>query len=196
MPNRKHNAKPGPPPNLDASIAERLREARLACGWSLADLAQASTVSKAMIGKIERGEASPTASLLGRLAGALGMTLSQFLSEAESRPGAVVRREAQPVWLDPATRYVRRQVLPPGTLGVELIEIELPAGASVPFPASFFAQAKRGLWVLDGMLTFVEGAVRHRLAKGDCFVPGTPQPCTFSNEGKSACRYLIALAVA
>ena len=45
------------------ALAARLRLERDARGWSLGDLAQRSGVSKAMISKIERGEASPTAAL-------------------------------------------------------------------------------------------------------------------------------------
>ena len=45
------------------AIARTLRAEREARGWSIADLAQLSGVSKAMISKIERAEASPTAML-------------------------------------------------------------------------------------------------------------------------------------
>ena len=57
-------------------IAARIRGERAARRWSLDDLADRASVSKAMISKIERGEASPTAALLGRLSAAYGLTLS------------------------------------------------------------------------------------------------------------------------
>ena len=42
-----------------------------------------------MINKIERAQSSPTASLLGRLSGAFGLTLSTLLAEARAlRAGA------------------------------------------------------------------------------------------------------------
>src|SRR5690242_20447124 len=92
--------------DLDASLAARLRAEREARGWSLSDLASRSGVSRAMISKIERGEASPTAALLGRLSGAFGLTLSTLLARAEgdaSGIGRVLRASAQPLWRDPAT---------------------------------------------------------------------------------------------
>ena len=49
------------------SLAKRVHIEREARGWSLADLAKRSGVSRAMISKVERGEASPTAALLGQI---------------------------------------------------------------------------------------------------------------------------------
>ena len=46
-----------------APIADRLRLEREARGWTLLDLAARSGVSRAMISKIERCEASPTATI-------------------------------------------------------------------------------------------------------------------------------------
>src|SRR3954453_17265099 len=64
-------------------ISHRLRLEREARQWSLGTVAERSGVSKAMISKIERGEASPTAALLGRLSGAFGLTLSGALTFVE-----------------------------------------------------------------------------------------------------------------
>ena len=58
-----------------AQLAQRLKAEREARNWSLAELAERSGVSKAMISKIERDEVSPTAALLGRLSGAFGLSL-------------------------------------------------------------------------------------------------------------------------
>jgi len=64
---------------LDSRLGARIRLERERRGWSLTELAQRSGVSRAMINKVERGDASPTASLLGRLSGLLA-SLSQFCS--------------------------------------------------------------------------------------------------------------------
>ena len=47
--------------SIDSTIAARVRGERTARRWSLDDLAERASVSKAMISKIERAEASPTA---------------------------------------------------------------------------------------------------------------------------------------
>src|SRR6476646_1353514 len=100
--------------SIDSRVAARIRGERTARRWSLDDLADRSQVSKAMISKIERAEASPTAALLGRLSGAYGLTLSTLLAEAESTRSGPLRQADQPVWRDPATGYLRRQVAAPG----------------------------------------------------------------------------------
>src|SRR6266404_6234346 len=118
------------------SLAARIAIEREARGWSLAELAAKSGVSRAMISKIERSEASPTAALLGRLSGAFGLTLSSLLARAELHGGRVLRAAEQPQWRDPETAYVRRHVSPASDLPIELIQVELPAGAEVTFPVS------------------------------------------------------------
>lgn len=175
-------------------IAARLREERKARGWSLDELAAQSGVSKAMISKIERGEASPTAALLGRLSGAFGLTLSALLARAEARGGRLARAAEQPRWCDPETGYVRRQVSPPSDGPIELIQVELPAGAEIAYPASAYAFIRQLMWVMDGRLTFIEGQVTHDLRDGDCLELGPPTDCMFRNDTKKPCRYLVALA--
>ena len=140
--------------DIDTTIAARIRGERAARRWSLDDLAGRSQVSKAMISKIERAEASPTAALLGRLSGAFGITLSALLAEPETSRGPL-RAADQPVWRDPATGYIRRQVAASARIPVELTQVELPAGATVSFPASSYAFISQLIWVLTGTLTFV-----------------------------------------
>ena len=173
-------------------IAARIRGERTARRWSLDDLAERASVSKAMIAKIERAEASPTAALLGRLSGAYGLTLSALLAEGEPDRGPV-RVAGQPVWRDPATGYIRRQVSASAKMPVELIEVDFPPGATVSFPAASYAFISQVIWVLGGHLTFVEGDVTHDLGPGDSLELGSPADCTFRNDGATACRYLVVV---
>ena len=46
--------------DLSLHIGQTLRDLRQQRGWSLDKTAQATGVSKAMLGQIERGESSPT----------------------------------------------------------------------------------------------------------------------------------------
>ena len=145
-----------------------------------------------MISKIERGETSPTAALLGRLSAAFGITLSAFLADAaphaarcaapSSRSGAIPR---------PAISAARSRASP--TIPVEMTEVELPAGAAVSFPAASYSFMSQIIWVLAGHLTFVEGATTHDLGPGDSLELGPPADCTFRNDGAAACRYLVVV---
>lgn len=178
------------------AIARVVRSEREERGWSLTELAQRSGVSRAMISTVERGEANPTATLLGRLSGAFGLTLSQLVARAEDRTGAadrLVRSQDQPVWTDPVTGYERRAISPAGG-ALELVEVRLPPGREVSYPASAYAFIHQQIWVLEGELAFTEGPDEHRLGAGDCLRLGEAAACTFANRGRRSCRYLVAVA--
>jgi transcriptional regulator with XRE-family HTH domain len=176
-----------------SALAARLSAEREARSWSLAELAARSGVSKAMISRIERGEASPTAALLGKLSGAFGLTLSTLLARAESGERRLLRCSEQTTWQDPASGYIRRQISPPCDLPLELIRVELPAGASVTFPASSYAFIRQIMWVIEGRMTFVEGDDTHELSAGDSLLLGAPAQCTFRADPRESCTYLVAV---
>ena len=182
------------PDQLTSSLADAVHAARTGNGLSASALAEHSGVSRAMIAKIERAEVQPTAALLGRLSGALGMTLSELIARAENADRRLARAAEQPTWTDPASGYRRRALSPASGGPLELVEVELPAGAEVSYPADTYAFIHQQIWVLDGRLRFREGDVEHELERGDCLQLGPPAPCTFSNPARRPCRYLVALA--
>jgi transcriptional regulator with XRE-family HTH domain len=184
---------------LGPLLAARLKREREVRGWSIAILAEASRVSRAMISKIERAEASPTAALLGRLSGAFGLTVSALLARAESdgTSGRVARAADQVVWTDPETGYVRRSLSPPGA-DPELVLIDLPPGATVPYPASAYAFLRgQCVFVLAGRLAVREGDEETFLRGGDClaFDLSSARDCGFANPSAShPARYVVSLA--
>jgi transcriptional regulator with XRE-family HTH domain len=179
---------------LTTAIATTLQTARQARGLSGGALAERSGVSRAMISKIERGEAQPTAVLLSRLAAALGMTLSELVAQAEQDQIRLARRQDQPTWTDPDTGYTRRAVSPVAGGPLELVEVELPAGAEVAFPVESYLAAHHLIWVTAGRLTFREGGTTHELDAGDCLQLGPPQACAYVNRTDRTCRYVVVLA--
>lgn len=180
--------------DLTLRLAAAVKAARTDRRLSVTELAEHSGVSRAMIGKIERGEVQPTAALLAKLSGALELTLSELIARAEGDEGRLVRAGDQPTWTDPETGYRRRAVSPPCGGPLELIEVELPAGARVSFAADTYTFIHQQIWVLAGRLTFEEGEAVHRLGVGDCLQLGAPSPCAFVNTSRRSCRYLVALA--
>ncbi len=181
--------------NAGARIARRVRLERDARGWSQADLAERAGVSKATISKIEREEASPTAVILVRLAGAFDLTLAGLLvrAEAEAEGERVSRFADQPMWRDPDTGYLRRQVFSRPDHPLEIVEVEMPAGKRVTLPASSYAHIRQAVWVRAGELVIVEGGEPHHLEAGDCLGFGPPYEATFANEGSAPCTYVVVL---
>ncbi len=178
----------------ELQLADRLKLERESHGWSLAELAERSDVSKAMISKIERREASPTAATLVRLAGAFDLTLAALLARAEAPAGPVVRAADQPVWRDPASGYIRRQLFAREDHPLELVAVELPPGARVGFPAASYARIRQVIWVIAGALVIEEGGDRRELASGDCLAFGAPSDSVFANETRAPCTYLVVVA--
>jgi hypothetical protein len=100
----------------------------------------------------------------------------------------------QPVWRDPETGYMRRQVFSRADNPVELVEVEMPPGQLVVLPATSYARIRQLLWVRSGHLTITEAGVRQELGPGDCLGFGPPADTTFANETEAPCIYVVALA--
>lgn len=180
-------------PTIDETIALRLQALRQAHGFSLADLAGRSGVSKAMISRVERAESSASAALLGKLAAAFGLPLAELLSEPEAAPAPLRRRAGQETWRDPQAGYLRRQVMPrDAASGLELVEVELPAHARVAYPAWSGRAYRQALWLLEGALAVHHGEETHTLAAGDCLAFGVDRPLAYRALGRTRCRYLLA----
>ena len=190
------SADPSPPADLDAHIAARVQALRQAQGLSLAALADRSGVSKAMISRVERAESSATATLLGRLAAGLGVTLAELLVPPEPMPPRVRPRAAQAQWRDPEVGYLRRQVSPRDASGVELVEVHLPRAAEVRYPPWSGTPYAQRLWLLEGGLQVDYGDETHRLAEGDCLSLAVDRPLRFKALGRGGCRYLLVIAAA
>lgn len=184
-------------PLLDAAdmrLAERLRELRRARRWSLDELSALSGVSRASLSRIENGEVSPTASVLGRLAGAHRTTISRLLADIEGDARALVRRSEQPEWIDPAMGFRRRSISPPALdFDCEMLCCELPGGAHIDYPLPPRLGLEHHLYLMDGALELtVEGAV-HSLQAGDCLRYKLMGACRFVAAGAEPARYILVL---
>jgi transcriptional regulator with XRE-family HTH domain len=177
---------------IDDRIGARIRELRTDRSMTLDGLARAADVSRAMLSRIERGESSPTAQLLNKVCGGLGVTLSVLFKESETRGSPLSRRADQATWRDPATHYLRRNVSPPGTGSpVDIVEIEFPARGSVAFDSQRLAGTDQHVWVLDGTLDLELGEERFRLERGDCLMMHFDRPILFRNPTDRPIRYAV-----
>jgi transcriptional regulator with XRE-family HTH domain len=180
--------------SADNRLAERLRALRRARSWSLDELSALSGVSRASLSRIENGDVSPTASVLGRLAGAHRTTISRLLADIEGDAPALVRRDEQLEWVDPATGFRRRSVSPP-SLGFdcELLSCELPGGAQIDYPLPPRPGLEHHLYLMDGALELAIEGMIHRLNPGDCLRYRLMGPSRFVSIGPPAARYILVL---
>ena len=180
------------PVDFDQRIARRVKARRLALALTIDVLAERSGVSRAMISKVERGETSPTAVLLGKLANALDVTLSQLFSD-ETEEGPLVRAQTRKAWRDPATGYLRRNVSP-ASAPVDVVEVTLPSGASVTHDNAVPMHLTQLVWVFDGHLTLVIDGTPYELGPGDCLQMRLDRPISFQNHTSADVRYAVVLA--
>ncbi len=180
--------------NADHGLPKTIKLARSARGWTLDQFAEASGVSRAMISKIERGEVSPTAAVLARLAAGLGASMASLFPPPRARSEPLSRWDDQSDWRDPASGYIRRNVSPAGAAS-EIVYVTFPAGAQVMFDNYTASQGiEQQVWVLEGEIAMTIGEVVTVLGTGDCLLMRLDQPITFRNPGENPARYVVVLA--
>lgn len=185
--------------DIHTALAQRLRELRDARGWSLEALAERSAVSRSTISLIERGESSPTAVVLDKLATALGVSLASLFEPsghtAAAEPSPYAAAQSQPVWTDPASGYVRRNLSPELWSPIQLVEVRFPAGKRVAYDTSLRdAEIHQQVWIIEGTMEITVGEQRWRLETGDCLAMKLDCPIVWRNPTRQSARYLVALS--
>jgi transcriptional regulator with XRE-family HTH domain len=190
--------------SIDTRIAANLRALRTDRKLSLDALAQATGVSRSALSLIERGQNSPTAVVLDKIAVGLGVTLSDLVglpgggaaqASAAAAASPLARLAEQAVWTDPGSGYVRRAVSPAGYPSpIQLVEVHFPAGARVAFETGpRNSQVHQQVWVLDGAMDLTVGDATWQLHSGDCLAMALDQPIVFFNPTNRTTRYAVVL---
>jgi transcriptional regulator with XRE-family HTH domain len=177
---------------LVVSIGRRIAERRAALKLALDEVAARTQVSRAMISRIERGEVHASAVVLDRLCAGLGMTLSALF--ARGAPSQLSRRADQPLWKDPASGYVRREVAPSGTGSpVRIVEVNFPAGAVISLEKSSHRLIDQYIWILAGQIEITLTESVYSLSAGDCLHMRPDEGITFRNVTGKPARYAVIL---
>jgi len=183
-------------PAINARIAGRVRALRADRGLSLDALAAKSAVSRSMISLVERGESSPTAVVLEKIATGLGVALAALFDDAGAPRNPLSRRADRTPWRDPQSGYIRRNISPPNFPSpIQIVEVVLPAGARVAYETGARdPRIHQQIWVQQGSIEVTVGRVTHRLQEDDCFAMQIDAPTTFRNRTRKPARYLVVIA--
>ncbi|AMP38813.1 helix-turn-helix domain-containing protein [Ralstonia solanacearum] len=184
--------------DINQRLALRLRALRDARGLSLDALAERSRVGRSTISLTERGESSPTAAVLDKLSSALGVTLASLFEDAAppEAPSPLSRAADQPVWIDPASGYVRRNLSPAARSPIQLVEVVFPPGGRVAYDTGpRDADIHQQVWMIDGTMNITVGDTPWRLETGDCLAMRLDSPIAFHNPTDQPARYLVALSI-
>jgi transcriptional regulator with XRE-family HTH domain len=184
--------------DITSRLARRVRELRDAKGFTLDALAERSGVSRSNISLIERGQSSPTAAVLDKLAAGLGVTLASLFEDDASpaaEPSPVARLAEQLVWTDPASGYVRRNLSPAARSPIQLVDVVFPAGQRVAYESGpREIEIHQQVWIIEGVMEVSVGREQWRLKRGDCLAMRLDGPIVYRNPTRKPARYLVALA--
>jgi transcriptional regulator with XRE-family HTH domain len=148
-----------------------------------------------MLSLIERGESSPTAVVLEKIATGLNVPLASLFDSAEAAPSPLARSAERTSWCDPQSGYVRRNISPanfPSPL--RIVEVMLPAGARVAYETGVRESGiHQQIWVREGTLEFTLGGTTHRLGPDDCLAMRLDAPAAFRNRTRKPVRYIVVL---
>ena len=188
---RNEDDKPLPP---DAALAARLTRLRQARSWSLEELAEQSGISRASLSRIERGQTSPTAHVLGQLAAAYQMPMAALFSGLEDPGEDLVSHAVQQEWADPQTGFIRRNVSPARTgYKGSVIEGTLPAGSEVTYSDTPILGLEHHLLLRSGRLEVVLGEASHVLEAGDCLRFKLTSGNSYRAPGPEDAHYLLCV---
>ena len=182
--------------DINSRIAARVRDLRATAGLSLEALARRCDVSRSMLSLVERGETSPTAVVLEKIATGFGVTLASLFDNADAPPHPVSTANDRASWKDPQSGYVRRNISPANFPSpFRIVEVAFPAGAKVSYESGARAAAvAQQIWVRDGAIEITVGKVTHKLSKDDCLAMQLDAPVTFRNRTRKTASYIVVLA--
>lgn len=184
--------------DINTCIARRVRDLRDVQGLSLEKLADRSGVSRSNISLIERGQSSPTATVLDKLAAGLGVTVASLFEgdlTANAIASPIARVTEQTSWIDPGSGYVRRNVSPSAAGSpIQLVDVVFPAGGRVAYESTpREVTVHQQVWMIDGAMEVTVGSAPWRLESGDCLAMQLDRPIVFRNPTRKPARYLVAL---
>jgi transcriptional regulator with XRE-family HTH domain len=182
--------------DVNARIAARVRTLRADLGMSLDALAARCAVSRSMISLIERGESSPTAVVLEKIATGLGVALATLFDDAGAPADPVSRCADRTPWRDPQSGYVRRNISPAAFPSpIRIVEVVLPAGARVAYETGARdVGIHQQIWIRSGSVEVTVGHVTHRLGEDDCLAMRLDAPTAFRNRTRKPARYIVVVA--
>jgi transcriptional regulator with XRE-family HTH domain len=182
-------------PNINARIASRVKSLRSEQALSLESLAAKCEVSRSMLSLIERGESSPTAVVLEKIATGLGVTLASLFDDGSAPADPLSRGADRMTWKDPQTGYLRRNISPanfPSPL--QIVEVVLPAGARVAYETGAReVTIHQQIWMQEGSIELTIGRTQYRLSEDDCLAMMLDSPTTFHNPTRKRARYIVVL---
>lgn len=188
-----HVTDPDRAENQASDLGARVRHARLMRGMTLKDVADLAQCSESSVSKVERSLATPSLTMLHRLARALGTNISDLMAEEWPDSGPVLRAGERAVH-----KFERRAAQ--GGIALEMLTGAMRGGllqASIhiiqPGAKSDGQIEHIGEevgYVLEGTVMLSLGSKEYRLVAGDSFHFASQIPHGYENIGESVARII------
>ncbi|MFF3609714.1 helix-turn-helix domain-containing protein [Streptomyces sp. NPDC002463] len=184
--------------DLAGAFGGNVRRRREEAGLTLEQLSTQSSVSRAMLSKVERGEKSPTIGIASKIAHALDVSLSDLIgapAAAASGVAVVMRKNDRPVFRDPETGFERHIAsAAPGAGRAELVVHYLPPQVSTGLLPAYPPGTEKQLVVLEGALTVAVGGISETLNAGDSLFFQADAAHGFANRTNAPCEYIMVIS--
>ena len=178
--------------SLRDRVAFKLKAARQQQHFSLRALAARTGFSASFLSQVELGQVSPSLGSLDRIAQALGMHLSDLLSEPAATNGPVVHHRSRTSLRSEWSNATIESLLPAdvqGKIGVVLVGLE-PGGQSGRW-SSLSVAGKELAFCIRGKVTVTISDQRYHLGEGDSIFYDTLQTSRWENTGKRKTEILL-----
>jgi transcriptional regulator with XRE-family HTH domain len=182
---------------LQKRIADTIRAVRTSRGLTLAQMSEATGLSKALLSRIENAQVSPPIATLAKISHALDVPISIYFEqdEPEEKTYSVIRRNARKQVIRKGTKIGFTYYSLTGTKSHHLMEafvVRYPVIAKEP-SVLFDHPGDEFLFVLKGRMELVYGKERIRLDTGDAihFDPATPHRGQNVGKQESECLVIV-----
>ena len=184
---------PRPARPASTALGANLLQLRHERCMTLEALARRAGVSRAMISKVERGAAVPTATVLGKLAAGLEVGVSRLLGQQQVRQPVLLDPAMQPSYSDPRTGFTRRSLSPSfPDRHVDIAMNVLPPGQS-----AIFAPHRQGveeyLFVARGELVVTVDGTRFVVGEGSTLFHRGDVVHEYRNETSEPTGFLVVV---
>ncbi|KRE79347.1 helix-turn-helix domain-containing protein [Arthrobacter sp. Soil763] len=178
---------------LAVAIGLRVKQERLARGWTLDQLASAAAVSRRMVVNVEQGTTNPSVGTLLRISDALGVGLPALVESPQPRPLKVTRAsEGAALWTGGSGG---RGLLVAGTEPPDVVELwdwTLQPGEQHS-SESHAPGTKELLQVQAGEVTVVAANQTVLLRSGDAVAFAGDSAHSYANRGSDPARFSLAV---
>ncbi|MCA2976909.1 MAG: helix-turn-helix transcriptional regulator [Myxococcaceae bacterium] len=182
--------------DLAPVVGKNLRRLRTERGLSLERLAQASGVSRAMLGQVELGQSAPTINVLWKIARALDVPFSALISSTQQSPVKVLREKDAKRLLSHDGTFSSRALFPfDEPRRVEFYELVI-APRGVEAADSHAAGTMENLVVSKGQLELETAGETYTLAAGDAILFEADKPHAYKNPGSTETRVYLVMTYA